>query len=116
MMTFIWILVVIALSTFVVETAFVYVSTAKRLLESDLPFPMDMKAIAYFWLVVGLPADMIFNLTRGTFMFRELPRELLFTARIKRHQFTTGWRGKKAKQWAKLLNFVDPGHVRTKKK
>jgi len=34
--------------------------------------------------VLGVPADIIFNATHGTIVFREIPRELMFTARVER--------------------------------
>jgi len=76
-----WTLVTGALATFVVETGFVYLSTAQRLLKKDL-LQLDMKLIAYIWLAIGYPSDILFNWIRGTWMLKELPREFLFTSRI----------------------------------
>jgi hypothetical protein len=46
-------------------------------------------------------------------MFRELPHEMLFTSRVKRHaRESTGWRHEKALKWMAFLNVVDPGHIR----
>ena len=109
-MGIVWLIVVIALSTFAVETAFVYVSIAKKILRL-YKIPLDLKCIAYFWLIVGYPADIVFNWTRGTIMFLEFPRELLFTSRIQRLIYDKGWRGEKAQEWAEIMNEVDPGHV-----
>lgn len=61
--------------------------------------------------VVGLLLDVAFNLTFGTLMFRELPRELLFTARCQRHVRGVGRRRPLALWWARQLNQFDPGHV-----
>lgn len=98
-------------STFVVETAFLLLYQARKSLEAGV-LPFEAKAIAVFWLVVGYPADILFNLTRGTIMFRELPKELLFTSRVQRLVNSgSDWRREKAQRWAAFLNSVDPGHV-----
>ena len=71
-----------------------------------------LKVPVYLWLVIGLIADVAFNWTWGTVICRELPREFLFTDRLKRH-----WRGDdeqmkdRIKTWVKVVNWIDPGHV-----
>lgn len=105
------IFVVIA-ATFVVETAFMQVSSAQRAVDAGVKLPLDVRCVTYFWLVIGVCADIVFNLTRGSLIFRELPHELLFTDRVKRHaRKSDGWRKGKADEWAAFLNAVDPGHV-----
>lgn len=103
-------------ATFVVYTAFMQVSSAKRALALWVRLPRDIRLVTYFWLIVGLAADVVFNATRGTLMFRELPRELLFTSRIKRHVRESAnkseWRYRKACEWRDILNAIDPGHIR----
>lgn len=61
---------------------------------------------------VGLIWDVLFNLTWGTVIFREPPRELLFTDRVQRHIEGTGRRQAVASDWAVRLNKLDPGHVK----
>jgi hypothetical protein len=63
------------------------------------------------WAVVGLLLDVAFNVTFGTLMFRELPRELLFTSRVQRHYMTDGSRGRMAAFWARQLNQIDATHI-----
>lgn len=106
-----WLLAVAALSTFCVETAFVYSMTVKRLLRT-VDVPLEMKLVAYFWLAVGLPADFLFNVTRGTVIFREFPRELLFSHRVQRHMRSSGWRLGRAIYWATILNAIDENHIK----
>lgn len=71
-----------------------------------------IKVPAYVAVFVGLIADVLFNATWGTVVFRELPKEFLFTDRLKRH-----WRGtdevqkNRAAPWVKRVNLIDPGHV-----
>lgn len=66
--------------------------------------------------VIGAVADIVFNATWGSVIFREPPqwqdKELLFTSRLKRH-----WRGddpvqrSRAEPWVRRVNAIDPGHV-----
>lgn len=71
-----------------------------------------LKIPVYLMFVVGLLADVAFNWTVGTVIFLELPKEFVFTDRLKRH-----WRGDsqkmkdRAERWVKLVNMIDPGHV-----
>ena len=53
--------------------------------------------------------DVIFNVTWGTIIFRELPREWLFTQRVQRHMHDTD--NHVVRLWARRLNFIEPGHV-----
>lgn len=57
---------------------------------------------------VGLVADVVFNLTYGSVHFREWPRELLFTDRVKRH---AKYGNRDGEKWARRLNLIFPGHV-----
>lgn len=102
---------IILLSAFAVITAFVFVFSVQRLLQDDVWCPWYIKVIAYIWLAIGLPADVLFNWIWGTVIFREFPRELMFTARVKRHMSSSGENRWKAERWASMLNAVDPGHV-----
>ena len=109
-MALLWLLIVAALATFIVQTGFVYLATAQRLLKKGI-LPLDMKLIAYIWLIVGYPSDVLFNWTRGTWMLRELPKEFLFTSRIQRH-VDEGDLSEKVILWARILNEIDPGHIK----
>jgi len=66
----------------------------------------------YLWLVLGAIADICFNVTWGTWIFKELPREFMFTHRLRRHWYGNSESMKrKAEPWVKRVNLVDPGHV-----
>jgi len=111
-----WIITSAALATFCVETGFITCVTMRRLLDAKLlegsEF-FDMRCVGYFWLVVGAIADFVFNHTRGSLMFREGPRKLLFTHRVQYHiDHSDGWRLEKARRWAALLNAIAPGHIK----
>lgn len=101
------------LSAFTVFTAFILVYSVKNLLDSGVKLKWYLKAVAYFWLAVGYPADIIFNWIWGTVIFRELPREGTFSKRVQRHlDESLGWRLGRALEWGAVLNAVDHGHVR----
>lgn len=98
-------------SSFLIETGFVYVMTVKGLMDRGYDLPEDMIANAYIWLVVGTPNDVLFNLMKGTRIFKELPRwgEWMFSSRVQRHvDESDGWRKETALSWALVLNAIDP--------
>lgn len=65
---------------------------------------------AFGVLWIGYVLDMLFNLASSV-LFLELPREILFTARVSRHIKGIGWRAKMARWFCEnLLNPFDPGH------
>jgi hypothetical protein len=67
------------------------------------------KVMGYPVLFVGLALDCLLNLTVCTFLFLELPREGLVTARLKRLEAGGGWRAVLATWFAvSLLNTFDP--------
>jgi len=61
--------------------------------------------------IIGFALDIVFNLTLGTFFFKERPKELLFSKRVQR-QLKQGPRRTVARRWANRLNLFDPGHIR----
>jgi hypothetical protein len=92
---------------FGVAWSFVAIMNAKRVL--------GISGLSLFWRVmlvplgvIGLVLDFAFNVTFGTAMFVELPRELLFSARVQRH-YLKGDR--LARWWAVQLNTFDPSHI-----
>jgi hypothetical protein len=109
-----WIVAATLVATFVVQTAFLAAANVARVLKQGVWVPPSAKVVAFCWLVVGYFADVAYNLTWGTIHFRELPRELLFTSRVKRHvRGSAGWRYDKAARWRDFLNAVDEGHIRS---
>ena len=67
----------------------------------------------YALLPVAFLLDLLLNWIVGTLVFASLPRELMFTTRLIRHQLEGGWRGVLA-EWicTRMLNQFDPtgGH------
>lgn len=110
-MVFAWILVTTVLATFVVYTAFLTLCTAKRMLAAGVPLPWDLKFVCYFWLLVGWPADVVYNWTRGTIRHRKLPRELTYSSRIQ-GLVEKGKADAETLAWANLLNAGDENHIR----
>jgi hypothetical protein len=69
------------------------------------------KANAYVLLFIGYVLDVILNITLGTALYLDLPREWLFTARLQRLKAKGGWRGDMARWMCDhLLNQFDVGH------
>jgi hypothetical protein len=101
----------IAAAWFTLMGSFVLVMRAKRLMKEEGDLSLFWLVNILPWAVVGLLLDLAFNLTAGTIMYMELPRELLFTARTKRHMNSDGWRLDVAEFWKRQLNQIDPGHV-----
>lgn len=62
--------------------------------------------------VIGLALDAAFNVVFGTLMFREFPRELLFSNRVQRHVRNGGKRFALAAFWARTLNTFDADHIK----
>lgn len=74
--------------------------------------PWIVRALAWAVLITGLVLDVLFNITIGTLMFREMPeRPLTFTARCKKHLEAGGFRGELAR-WVcdGWLNPFEAGH------
>ena len=109
-----WLWLIVSLVGLWVSVIWAFVATmhAKALNESG--------TLTLFWKVhilplalIGVVLDFAFNMTFGTIMFREVPHELLFTSRVKRHfRESNGRRLRLAGFWRTQLNLMDPGHVK----
>lgn len=87
---------------------FLMVMLLKRNLETK-NLPIEAKVLGYPWLAVMIVADFIFNVTVGTVMFLDIPRDLLFTKRLDRMLDRSGWRRKLAQYICRtLLDPFDP--------
>jgi hypothetical protein len=106
---------IVVVSSATIEIAYVYATSVKKAHDAGLWIPREMLVIAYVMLVIGAPADVLFNWTRGSMMYRERPRwgEWTFSARVERiandeshpkHAY--------AIDWAILLNHFHDGHIR----
>jgi hypothetical protein len=107
------VIVIALVGEFAIVTAYVYVMTVKQLLATGVWVPSSVRVIARILLIVGAPGDVVYQFGRATFQFRELPRELTFSARVQRHiDKSAGWRHDKARTWGEFMNRVDPGHIK----
>lgn len=85
---------------------------AMMLQKQNINFSRTIKIPLYIYLYAGVTMDVLFNVIVGSIIFREIPREWLFTTRVQRHVTADDWRRGKAYNWAQKLNKVDPGHVK----
>lgn len=71
---------------------------------------LPAKVLGYPVLAVGVVLDVAINWCVAPFIFLAPPKELLLTARLKRHIAVGGWRGRVA-LWVchNFLNGFDPG-------
>lgn len=95
---------------YVFGLAFVGIMHAKLIMEDGGELSLFWKAVLWPWAVVGLLMDILFNWTVGSLIYAELPRELTFTSRCKRHKRSVRWRGNVARWWCRQLEQIDPGH------
>lgn len=80
--------------------------------------PWYIKAPCYLFVVIGYAADIAYNVVFGSIQFRDWPRELTFTARLKRYKYdikrykydiyTLGWRYDLALRICARLDPYDP--------
>jgi hypothetical protein len=116
-MVIFWIVLAALLATFAVYTAFFALSTAKRILAAGVELGPFERLVCYVLLLVGWPADVVYNAIVGTWMFREWPKwhrlELTFSARVGRLVNSgDSERRAKALERARMLNAADPGHIK----
>lgn len=102
------IIYVIFYGTWIFYAAFMHIKKNKDLLKEKL-------GVIWYGLypvfIVALLMDVLFNFIIGTLYFREIPQELLFTARCSRHMKGTGTQLARATFVCdNLLNPFDEGH------
>lgn len=69
----------------------------------------ETKFFAYPLAFYGVLVDFLYNMTVGTLLFVELPREWLLTKRLKRHLEDDNWRGTMSRWFCRhLLDPFDP--------
>jgi len=91
--------------------SFILVMHVKLLRDQGTQFTLFWKIGIWPWAIIGIALDFGFNMVAGTLMYLELPHELMFTVRCKRHVADEGWRGSIARWWRRQLNQISPGHV-----
>lgn len=96
-------------SIYVLWVMYLAVMALKRA-RDDKTISRTALALGYPLLFAGLALDVLVNVTLGSLLFAELPREGLVTARLTRHiERGIGWRRKLA-LWitSTLLDAFDP--------
>lgn len=69
------------------------------------------KVWAYPFVWLGFFLDVLYNIFFATVKYRDLPREFLFTSRLKRYKAgEDGWRKDEAEYICSILNRYDEGH------
>lgn len=108
-----WTLVAVILAPPVIYTAFLVLASARRILAAGARMPAGMRLVCRFWLIVGAPADALFNATYAWVRFGERPREIMFSSRIERYMRGPDGRQKdRARPWADMLNAAWPEHIK----
>ena len=98
----------IAIGSWIVLGAlFLGYPTVQRLKEHRDQLGWISKVPVYFALFFGILADVIFNATWGTVVFREWPKEWTFSERLQRHV-----NNPRAAKWIFRVNLIDPGHIK----
>ena len=89
----------------IVHMSYVYAMGVKRAYHDDeLRWPVMVLAVPT--LAIMLPLYILLNVTVGTVLFLELPRDVRFTRRVQRHMEKDDWRGAQARWWCD--HFLDP--------
>lgn len=87
---------------------FFAVAKGAELKATGVEFGWYVKGGIYPFLAIGLVFDFLFNVVWGTAIFREPPRELTFSSRVKRH----AKKGRaKGLEWQNRINKIMPGHI-----
>jgi len=127
--TILWLLYLAVGSWLVLGGLFFAYPTVYRLKDRRDEFKWIMLVPIFLWLIIGVIADIIFNVFWGSWIFREVPhwsirwvrwwkikipyiKTELFTDRLQRHWYGDSEKQKeRAAPWVRRVNIIDPGHV-----
>jgi len=108
-------LFIMVLSWLILGGIFFAYPTVRRLKDQKDEFGWIVKVPIYLWILLGALSDVVFNVTWGSIIFRELPHEFFFTDRLKRHWYEDNTDNNKQRDravpWVRRVNLIDPGHV-----
>lgn len=96
---------------FVLLWGFVLAMHVKHLRDSGVKLTKFWYVNLWPIVAVATLLDFAFNMVAGTIMYVELPHELMFTIRCRRHVNDESWRGSVARFWRRQLNQISAGHV-----
>jgi hypothetical protein len=109
-MWFAYIAISFLLIAFVTQTGFFVLATAKRIEASGLKLSGFRRIVVYFWLVVGVPADFLYNWFVGSwFYLHDRPREIMYSSHVGDRARAGDERGLSE---AAFLNSALPGHIK----
>ena len=106
----IWAALALVLIPFAIYTAFLVVCSLKAIEAQGVELPIGMKWVGYFWLLVGWPADVLFNHTWGRVIFGE-GRGLTFSEHVQ-WRVDNGLVTPVTLKWARFLNAAAPNHIK----
>jgi len=115
-MLILYIVLALLISAFVTGTGFLVLVADRKLRAEKRWAPGWIKFLIVLWKPAMAVADVVLNMLYGSWIFREAPKELLFSQRVQRHYDNSKravektWRHKLAFQWFDFLN-LDPGHI-----
>ena len=106
MITILYVLLGSLMFTFWTWGAYLSVMSLMRVKEI---LSWETKLFAYPLAAIGVISDFLYNITIGTVLFLELPREYLLTKRLKRHLNDDDFQGSIARWLCRhLLDPFDP--------
>lgn len=106
----IWATLLVAVATGFIYTAFLALCTYKLIEESGVEIPLGIKRTAQVWYALGLPADVIYNLTVGRWRFGEFSG-VTYSEHIQ-NRVDRGLWDHDTSMWALFLNAGRKGHIK----
>jgi type IV secretory pathway TrbL component len=99
----------LSLAIYITLTGWFFAYTKiKELHEKGVQFDWVVRVPMYAFLFIGFVCDVILNAVWGSIIFRELPRELTFSQRLRRWK----WSGHPAAlRWRDRINKIQPDHI-----
>lgn len=115
----VWVTGSVLVAQFLVYTAFLLMCGAKLMLSNGGDLGDGMELVCKVWLVVGWPADVWYNWTRGAWRFRShwhgipIPewRGVTYSAHIQ-WRVDQGCDDPETREWVRRLNAAAPDHIK----
>jgi hypothetical protein len=105
-----YLVISLVLIAFVTQTGFFVFATAKRIEAAGLRLSGFRRVVVYFWSVVGIPADWLYNWLIGSwFYLRDRPREVMYSSHVGDLARAGDERGLSE---SAFLNAALPGHIK----
>lgn len=115
-MVIVWLFSIVVLAIFVIYSAFLVLCGARLILSQGVELVDGMMIVAKIWLVIGYPADIVYNWTVGAWRFRSgwLPewRGTTYSSHIQ-WRVDRGLWDPVTVHWVRILDGGDKGHIET---